>query len=130
MMNPPIESFQPPPSHHSASERRNLPSSLRAVPSCDNDLSNVADAADASVTNRPSFPEDSLPSWILPSIFSNSAHGRKNKATSASSCLADIPLEELKKFLEPILDGLRCLDAEGLLHLERTRFGGATLRDG
>lgn len=87
---------------------------------------------------RPTYPEDSVPSWTLPSIFRNT-HGSSNnsnnnkKLSSSSGGLNDIPLEQLRVYIEPILIGLQSLDAEELLQLERvttTTSGCAILRDG
>jgi hypothetical protein len=44
--------------------------------------------------------------------------------------LAQISTQELRRCLEPLLEGLRLLDAEALLQLERVPSGGARLRDG
>jgi hypothetical protein len=66
--------------------------------------------------------DDSSSTWTLPSIIKN---GR------ARGCgLSDVSSEELQKWLEPVVDRLKQLDAEALLQLNRVKSGGARLRDG
>jgi hypothetical protein len=44
--------------------------------------------------------------------------------------LAHVPVEVLSKCVRPVMEGLRSIDAESLLELERATEGGATLADG
>lgn len=71
------------------------------------------------------MPMDTIPSWSLQSIFSSS-----NTSKLISNGLSSCEKERLQDFVEPILEGLRALDPEELLQLQRINAGGATLRDG
>jgi hypothetical protein len=70
---------------------------------------------DPVVLNNNISPSDS---WSLPAVFGNQ-----------HASLADVPFEQLRECLQPMIAGLQQLDAESLLELHRVKSGGAILRD-
>ena len=61
--------------------------------------------------NSPVFPADSF-RWTLPELLKSNKDG-----------LNHVPVEVLAKCVRPVLEGLRSIDAESLLELERTPKG-------
>jgi hypothetical protein len=56
--------------------------------------------------------------WTLPNLF------------GSSNSLSDVPKDQLEECLQPVIAGLRALDAEQLLELTQVSSGGACLKDG
>lgn len=63
--------------------------------------------------NRPVLPSNSF-RWSLPDLIRSSEDG-----------LAHVPVEILAKCIRPVLEGLRSIDAESLLELDRVPQGAA-----
>lgn len=61
--------------------------------------------------DSPTFPADSVP-WSLRSIVSDSKSG-----------LEGVSVETLRKALQPVLEGLRMINADDLLSLEQVQQG-------
>jgi hypothetical protein len=69
-------------------------------------------------------------SSVLDFAFRRDKRSRKESETASFVGLSNIAIEELDNVLEPIVQQLKELDAESLLHLTRVSSGGARLNDG
>lgn len=122
-MNNFLDSRLPSPAADSVMNYRILSSGILESSSTNKDVS-----SGAFYYSSP-MPMDTIPSWSLQSIFSSS-NTSKLISNGLSNGLSSCEKERLQDFVEPILEGLRALDPEELLQLQRINAGGATLRDG
>lgn len=74
---------------------------------------------DPVLVNNNISPSSGEQGWALPTVF-----GQQH------SNLADVPVEQLRECLQPMLTGLQQLDPESLLELHRVESGGAPIRNG